>query len=177
MDYKLTEDQSLEVYTELKRYIPIIKKVNEVAYDIIVEWHGQYLKNNKFWFKPLSLEKFANKLGSRGKFYVSENYEGYKKVFADDLSALMFDADYLRKKNIEYTTSQIQSVWDAAYCPHLSFSTQVVNAEVLLKRLEKYANIPYTFGSEEMQIFENIQKVNLERLVILERLGINVDDL
>ncbi|AQW88626.1 hypothetical protein FDH34_gp101 [Serratia phage BF] len=174
MNYQLSEEQSRDVILQLENYIPIINKLNEVAYNFMMNYYKTYVTNGQYFFGYMSEDKFFKKLGSRSEFFaVYIEDENIHRVRASTLF-MGFNNKFLRKHGIIIEPVDAEVIFESVACPRQDAS--IINKVRTLQHfLSEYANVPFKLGTEELELYERIKTVNAKRIKVLSDVGVEYD--
>ncbi|SOK58902.1 hypothetical protein [Yersinia phage fHe-Yen9-03] len=173
MQYKLTEEQSADLLLQLENYIPIIYKINEVAYEFMMKYYKTYISNGQYFFSPMNEKKFFRKMGSGSEIFGVYNDE--IPLVRASTNYMGFNTKFLRKHGIIIEPINGELIFEATGCPSIEYSKTVYDVTQLLQFLTEYSNVPFTLGTEELKLYERVKNVNNKRIQTLINVGITYD--
>lgn len=175
MEFKLTEEQSQDILKHFGSYREIIRLIHVEAYDVLDRYYRNYCKNHTGFFKPMKRERFFDRI-SQGNtnIHASTNtvVAGNKYVYSYNKARLSIKKLMYLKVHDEAIANQV--VHAALDSPYI-FGDKPNKVSKLYDNLVEYGSIPYVVDSEVLDLYRVVKKENLERIELLNLLGVSYE--
>lgn len=174
MEFKLTERQSYEILKHFGNYREIIQKVNAEAYDILERYYKRYSSVPKnYWFKPMSKDKFFEKMckGS-GSIHTRNEFGWQKEIYTFNDAEI--NIEYLRKFGIAVEPVAHIIIDAALDAPYLR-SSEITKVDIIYNLLMTYSTPPFIVDNDILNLFHQVRDENEQRIALLEKIGIKYE--
>lgn len=174
MNYKLSEEQSIELLTHLSNYKDIIKLIHKEACEILELYYKSYVNSYKGIIRPNKKERFFQKITKAGTDLSISTTLGSEFKYIFSYNHAVLDPVKLDKLKVQHNHASNQIIQAALESPYI-LGKYVSGVEKSYNILLKYGTIPYIVDTETLIIFEKVKEENLENIKRLEYIGVNYE--
>lgn len=172
MEIQLTEEVSRDLHEQFSKYLPLAVSVSEHAIEKMKQYYAEYLLSKKYWFRPMSEEKFYSALV--GTQVSVKNYYPYAYTYNPYPIGISY-IDIHRKYGVIIQSSDITLIETAIRDGNIAWSDEYEEVKDFIDIISNYLTTPYKVDSKILKLYEKVKAENENRITILNNCWVEHD--